>query len=668
VGERAVVLVPTGTVHSSTVEADPRGKPLGFLGVLVLSGWCGLVSGLLEVGALVLRKEAFDPNQLYWMSRHFVWLIPMTNACLFLALGIVLGLLTLAARRRGSWLAARLLCALTLLPPALVAFSQIYDWAWLLVAIGISARLVPALERRGSAAGRVVRVSFPILAGLVGILAASIWVGDRVKGWREASRPLPAPGSPNVLLIVLDSAVADHLSLYGYNRPTSPNIDEWARRGIRFDGAQAAASWTLPSHATMFTGRWPHQLSAGWYTPLDAREPTLAEFLGSHGYATAGFVANQWYCGSDSGLGRGFTVYRDYVFPHLTAFGMAVLVKRLAGWLPALGEFSSGLLRTPGPSQSLSYLAGMFRANRIEATMVDDLFLDWLSRRPEPSRPFFAFLNFADAHYPYQLPRLGLQRFGVRPRNAYEQDLIKNWWLLDKQRLSPQEVAMAQDAYDSCIAHIDEHLGRLWDALGRLGILDRTWVIIASDHGESFGEHAGIYCHGTSLYQTELHVPLIVVPPAGGPSPRAVAERVSLREIAATIVDLAGCPGRSPFPGESLARFWRDSGRSTPAIVAQEVKRAGGRSLAEVVPNDPMDPDPDRLLKPRWPLAALADGEWTYIRREGEIHEELFRLSEDARQRHNLAEDPALKPVVERMRATLGELTAGPLTPQRFNP
>ena len=115
---------------------------------------------------------------------------------------------------------------------------------------------------------------------------------DRLKEWREAARPLPPPGSPNVLLIVLDTVAADHLSLYGYNRPTSPTIDELAGAGIRFDRVQATSSWTLPSHASMFTGRWPHELSAGWLTPLDGTYPTLAEFLGSRGYATAGFVAN----------------------------------------------------------------------------------------------------------------------------------------------------------------------------------------------------------------------------------------------------------------------------------------------------------------------------------------------------------------------------------------
>ena len=391
---------------------------------------------------------------------------------------------------------------------------------------------------------------------------------------------MPAPGSPNVLLIVLDSVVADHLSLYGYNRPTSPTIDELARRGIRFDAAQAAASWTLPSHATMFTGRWPHQLSAGWYTPLDATYPTLAEFLGSRGYATAGFVANQWYCGSDSGLGRGFTVYRDYLFPHLTAFGMAVLVKRSIDWLPPLGDFLSGVLATPGPARSLRYAAGMFKANRIEAAMVDDLFLDWLSSGPaagRPARPFFAFLNFADAHYPYQLPRMGLHRFGARPRNAYELDLIKNWWSVDKQQLPPQELAMALDAYDSCIAHIDEQLGRLWDALVRRGILDRTWVIIAADHGESFGEHAGIFCHGTSLYQTGAPRPADRPSPGGGP---VAPGRCRAGEPAGDRGDdhRPGGPSRGALPFR--ANRWPGSGGIPPAPRRQSPPRRAPRAGA----------------------------------------------------------------------------------------
>src|SRR5262249_31529412 len=150
-------------------------------------------------------------------------------------------------------------------------------------------------------------------------LGASPWIRDRWKQMRAGAQRLPPPGSANVLLIVLDTVAAGHLSLYGYDRPTSTTLEELAQLGIRFDFAMAPSSWTLPSHATMFTGRWHHELSVGWLAPLDETRPTLAEFLGARGYATAGFIANSRYCGSDSGLGRGFTFYEDYIFPGLTA-------------------------------------------------------------------------------------------------------------------------------------------------------------------------------------------------------------------------------------------------------------------------------------------------------------------------------------------------------------
>jgi arylsulfatase A-like enzyme len=264
---------------------------------------------------------------------------------------------------------------------------------------------------------------------------------------------------------------------------------------------------------------------------------------------------------------------------------------------------------------------------------------------------------------------LGIHRFGVAPRDEHEANLIQNWWPLDKRGLSAQEIAFARDSYDDCIANLDEQLGRLMDELGRRGVLDRTWVIIAADHGESFGEHAGVFCHGASLYQTELHVPLVILPPAGDrskdhPRKRVVSETVSLRDLAATVVDLAGFPEKAPFPGESLARFWNGSSPTAPADPGHS-----GPALAEVVPNDPLiNPNRSDLLKPHWPLAALAAGDWTYIRREGDVHEELFHLRDDAHETHNLADEPAVRPRLEEMRRTLSRLTAGPLTPQRFPP
>ena len=641
---------------------DPVANRLGLIPIVFLSAWCGLVAGLLEVGTIVLRKQLFDSNHLYEMSRHFPWLIPVADLCVFLVLGLVGCLVSLAWPRRAHWLFGRGLCTLALLPIVLAAFPRIHGLACLVLALGMSARLVPLFERNARGFQWFVRASLPVALATVVILGALPWVGDRVKQSRECARHLPPPGSPNVLLIVLDTVAASHSSLNGYERATSTTLVELAERGIRFDSAQAAASWTLPSHATMFTGRWLHELSVGWLTPLDEGCPTLAEFLGARGYATAGFVANTKYCASDSGLGRGFTHYRDYIFPELTAFRTPVLVSRaLLGIHPIVDL----LVDRPEFARLRPYGHEFWRSlvdDRKAAKVVSRELLDWLSQRVQPERPFFVFLNYFDAHAPYHLPPGRVHRFGLAPTDSHRWGLIQYWAELDKTRLSPWEIALAADAYDDCVADLDEQLGKLLDELHRRGVLHQTWVIITSDHGESFGEHTGIYTHGSSLYQTELHVPLLIIPPGVGATKQVVKETVSLRDLAATIVDVLGLEAGSPFPGYSLARFWDRTSR-----VAPPQRASSDPALAEVIPIDPLDGASRGLSKKIWPLGSLNEGEWSYIRREGDLREELFHLRVDPIEQRNLAGDPGAQPTLERMRESLGRLTDGPLLPRRFN-
>jgi arylsulfatase A-like enzyme len=221
-------------------------------------------------------------------------------------------------------------------------------------------------------------------------------------------------------------------------------------------------------------------------------------------------------------------------------------------------------------------------------------------------------LNYFDAHFPYQLQPGRVHRFGVEPTDNYQRILIQHWWELDKSTLSPEGVAFAADAYDDCIADLDEQIGKLVDELERRGVLGRTWLIIASDHGESFGEHAGIFCHGKSLYESEVHVPLLFIPPGGTATPQAVNEPVSLRDLAATIVDLTGHRRRT-VPGTSLARFGTSSGGDQTGIHPL----AGGRPRRRAQPR--------RLGVPKQlpPLGALKDEDWSYVpgRRAGN---ELF--------------------------------------------
>ena len=638
-------------------------KETGVLSLLILSAWCGLIAGLLEVGTIVLRKKTFDPDQLYKLSRHFVWIIPLSNVCVLFAVGLLGTGLILAWPRGGRWLFTRVLCALTLLPSIMIALPRIYGLASLVVALGVATRLVPFLDRGGRRFRRFVVVSFPAAVTILAFLGASVWVGDRNRQERENARPLPRPGSPNVLLIVMDTVAAGHLSLNGYGRATSPTLVELAERGIQFDSARAVSSWTLPSHASMFTGRWFHELSVGWRTPLDRTFPTLAEFLGDRGYATAGIVANTYYCATDSGLSRGFTRYQDYIFPELTALKTAAMVSRALEAFQMIVYFTEDWLDSAGLFPYAERLWRSLDSDRKRATSVNRELLGWLSNRTHAERPFFAFLNYFDAHYPYQLPAGRLHRFGVEPSDKHQRYLIQQWRDVDKTTLSPEGLAFVGNAYDDCIADLDEQLGKLIDGLEQRGALEHTWLFITSDHGESFGEHAGVFCHGTSLYETEVHVPLLIVPPAGSVLPRVVKEAVSLRDLAATIVDVAGQENGSPVPGVSLARFWRQPGPVRPIKSPTPLQ-----SLAEVVASDPHTP------RNYWgtsqqlaPLGAVKDTEWSYVHREGDAREELFHLRDDPNEKHNLASDPAARAALEKMRAVMGRLTAGPLLPERFS-
>jgi arylsulfatase A-like enzyme len=636
--------------------------PLRLISLLLLSAWCGLVAGLLEVGTIVLRKHVFDPDHLYKMSRHFVWLIPLSNLCVFLTLGLLGCAIVLLWPRPGRWLFTRGFGALALLPAMLVAYPGIHGTAWLVLALGVAIQLVPIIERNRRIAWRIVLVSFTAAVATVTILGASLWLGDQIMRAREKSGPRAAPGSPNVLLIVMDTVAAGHTSLHGYGRPTSTTLIELAERAIRFESARAASSWTLPSHATMFTGRWLHELSVGWLTPLDRTFPTLAEFLRDRGYATAGFVGNTSYCGTDSGLARGYTQYHDFIFPELTALKTSVLVRRALRGFQAIVYFTEESLERAGLLGHVQRLWRSLDADRKGAAAVNRELLLWLSRRTQPERPFFAFLNYFDAHDPYQLAPGRLHRFGIEPADSYHRILVQRWWELDKATVPADGVTFAADLYDDCIADLDEQLGKLVDELDQRGVLEHTWLFITSDHGESFGEHTGIFCHGRSLYDTELHVPLLVLPPGGTVSKRCVKEPVSLRDLAVTIVDVAGLKDGAPFPGLSLARFWEQ-----PREAAPVQGLSSSPILAEVVPNDPLHRNSWGVPQPLPPLGALKETDWSYIRREGDVREELFDLRENPHEKHNLAGEPATQTILERMRTALHRLTEGPLVSERFS-
>jgi hypothetical protein len=165
---RTAVVSKVGTVDSSTVDLG-RSR-LTIVLFLVLSAWCGLVAGLFEVGTIVLRKQMLDSDHLYRMSRHFVWLIPLSNLCVFFTLGFLGYGIILISPRRGRWLFNRGLCALLILPSVLVAFPRVYGLAWLVVALGMATRVVPLIERHGLRLRRFIQLSLPVAVTTVAIL------------------------------------------------------------------------------------------------------------------------------------------------------------------------------------------------------------------------------------------------------------------------------------------------------------------------------------------------------------------------------------------------------------------------------------------------------------------------------------------------------------------
>jgi arylsulfatase A-like enzyme len=611
-----------------------------------------MISGTLELAAFLLKCHFVDPRN-YNTSRHFPWMYPLAGILVAGVPGLLLAL--------GSWLlptrltsstVLRVLLFLTFL--GLLFRCPIYTAVCLLLAAALALRTAPMLAARAERFDRVVRRSLVFMTVLLAATALvccgrPTWAEHRVIGLLP-----PARRSANsAILIVLDTVRADSLGLYGYHRDTTPNLTRLAARGWRFDRAFATAPWTAPSHASMFTGRWPHELSVGWNRPLDGARPTLAEHLGAQGYATAGFVANTTYCSYETGLDRGFAHYEDYDVTLRAVLLCSALVQRMLNFLDKHPAIVAAI--APGDAESEPAVS---QGHRKSAQRINHDFLTWLDRFRQDGRdrPFFAFLNYYDAHHPYLAPESGARpALGRKPSSAADIRLLKTWWDADKRRLGASDIALARDSYDRCIAYLDGQLGRLFAQLERRGVLSDTLVVITADHGEHFGEQQ-LFGHGCSLYTPELQVPLLIFPPTRGPSDaahRIVTAPVSLRNLAATIA-AATVPtkgGSAPFPGHSLLSTWSGA--------AEGADGPASPILSEL--EAPPEADPNQGASPvcRGPLASLVDRGFHYIR-NGDGQEELYDLESDPHETRDLARSGELGGTLRRIRDMLPQGYDGP--------
>ena len=290
--------------------------------------------------------------------------------------------------------------------------------------------------------------------------------------------------------------------------------------------------------------------------------------------------------------------------------------------------------------------------DRKDAGAINDAFLGWLDRRRGRRRPYFAFLNYYDAHAPYLPPEGTPIRFGPGPRSELDfLLLVEHWSEIDKLHLRQNFADLILDSYENSLAYLDGRLGRLFVELGRRGPMDRTLVIITADHGEELGDHE-LFEHGESLYRPEIRVPLLFILPSGRYAGSVVRETVSLRDLPATIVDLAGLADGSPFPGRSLARLWRDPRSGHRDFDADD-------AFSELPVPNPTLPSKGRSPAAKGPLVSLARDKYVYIRNEGDGRERLYDESADPRELTDLSGDAGLQPVLRLLRERLDRISGG---------
>lgn len=325
-----------------------------------------------------------------------------------------------------------------------------------------------------------------------------------------------SPSRPqNVILVVVDTLRADHLGLYGYERNTSPQLDEWATRGLVFEQALAPSPWTLPTFGSILTGLLPAQHSAGarfrsaeqWRrAPLSNDVETLPEILRQSGFAT-GAIVNNPFLREHFGASRGFDVY----------------------------DYQKGR----------------------RADVVIDLAKQWVSTHREV--PFFLMVHLIDPHLPYEAPESVTGRFGSSADSSVSTRVRKPIIeaLPELTSIDRESIGIR---YDEEIAFVDQEVGRLLQFLVEDGVWSDTLVILTSDHGEELFDHGG-FEHGHSMFQELLRVPLVLWGPGvqGGREPMPV----SLVDLAPTILAATGVATENELAGVSL---WdaTQKGRSSP--------------------------------------------------------------------------------------------------------
>jgi uncharacterized sulfatase len=382
---------------------------------------------------------------------------------------------------------------------------------------------------------------------------------------------------PNIVFIVLDTHRWDRLGLYGYARPVSPNLDAFAERATVYNQAVSPAQWTIPAHASFFTGEFPttHQTTQSGHS-LPPHFPTLAEWLRTAHYQRVGFCNNPLVGVIDNGLKRGFERFYNYggAVPSVPAWstgGLKGFSRRLwEGYTQLLRRISYPVQNAVARSERvLSFtlnpalvplwtkfanFKGDTRRSLQDAQMYLQRALRAGAAQNTQDRPEFVFINLMETHLPFTPPETYLTRLvpelasdrAARDFMNHYNSLALNWLLPLSAPFSDLEQRSLHGFYDAEVAYQDDLLAPLLEMLAAPEIVDNTLVILAGDHGEMLGEH-DFMGHSFRVYEELVHVPLIVRFPGQQHGVR-VAEPTSTNQIFHTIMEAAGLP----LPGSRL--------------------------------------------------------------------------------------------------------------------
>jgi arylsulfatase A-like enzyme len=561
----------------------------------------GAVAGIVFFAALAaVELASLMPSQYKWMGHSpFGWL---TNAAVAYSLayygviGMVLGALAgavlfWAMSLRGrliavkwGWLlvvfagflflllAGGLVLNVWIMPPrnqfGFYIWNGLYALGCLLfsMVVGLIVRGLSGLgspRPRAQVAG-LWRKAAAILVVLAIYFAASAamvaWTGGRAEdSMKKDARAAGAAARPNVLLVVIETTRADHVSCYGYERETTPNIDKWmAGQGALFENAIVQAPFSGPSKASIATGRYPHSHGVRDHPmllPYD--EVTLAEAFKAQGYVTAGIGAGAWedpqygyHQGCDSFNSITASYDRRRFWPFVHTFRLSL--NKIAPWYTDPDE----------------------RIKVVGADRAVDMARDRMQRAHDEGMPFFLHLEFNEPHATYEPPPPFDTAFGPTDKGKALVEEMKSGnqgggvYRYDYESLGkePEVLAQAVALYDGEIAYVDHELGRLFDAMSSGGFLEATIIAVTADHGENFGEHDVYFCH-TFLYDSSVRVPLLIRYPKEITPGSRFEGPVELIDIFPTLLDLAGIPTEGlPLDGLSLADSLETGGGKTFAF------------------------------------------------------------------------------------------------------